>query len=270
MSQVVLVRGAGDLATGVLLRLYHCGFRALAAESTRPSAIRREAAFCEAVYDDTAVVEGVVCRRVTDLAEMEQCWLRREIPLIADETLACIAMVQPAAVVDAIIAKKNYGTNRQMAPITIGIGPGFTAGGDVDAVIETMRGHDLGRVLYAGAALPNTGIPGAINGQTALRVMHAPADGTIVHCAAIGDIVTAGQTLAMIGDVPLLASLDGVLRGLIRAGYPVKKGLKIADIDPRTAELKNCYTVSDKSRCIAGGVVEALLYFAKAKGIALL
>lgn len=270
MSRVVLVRGAGDLATGVILRLHRCGFRVLAAECAQPSAIRRKAAFCEAVYDDAAEVEGVICRRTANLDKIAQCWTRGEIPLIVDESLACLDAVRPAAVVDAILAKRNLGTHRAMAPITIGLGPGFVAGADVDAVIETMRGHDLGRVLYTGAALPNTGVPGLVGGESRLRVIHAPASGVIVHRAAIGDLVTAGQTLALLGDTPVVTSITGVLRGLIRAGYPVHKGLKIADIDPRTEERKNCFTVSDKARCIAGGVVEALLQLGRERGVALL
>lgn len=270
MSRVVLVRGAGDLATGVILKLHRCGFAVLAAECARPSAIRRKAAFCEAVYDEAAEVEGVICRRVREYGEIERCHARGEVPLLVDEALDCLAAVRPAAVVDAILAKRNLGTHRAMAPITIGLGPGFAAGDEVDAVVETMRGHDLGRVLYAGAALPNTGVPGLVGGESRLRVIHAPADGAIRHCAAIGDLVTAGQTIALLGETPVVAGLTGVLRGLIRVGYPVRKGLKIADIDPRTEERKNCFTVSDKARCIAGGVVEALLQLARERGVPLL
>ena len=171
------------------------------------------------------------------------------------------------ALVDAILAKRNLGTTRDMAPITVALGPGFVAGEDVDAVVETMRGHRLGRVLYTGAAQPNTGVPGKIGGYDKERVIHAPADGGLVPCAAIGDVVRAGQTLAMLGDVPVPATIDGVLRGLIRAGYPVTKGLKIADIDPRLGERENCTTVSDKARAIAGGVLEALLHLAQERGL---
>lgn len=270
MTGLVLVRGAGDLATGTILHLHRCGLRVAAAECARPSAIRRAAAFSEAVYDGAAEVEGTVCRRVTEAWEMELCWVRGEVPLLVDETLACLEWLRPAAVVDAILAKRNLGTRRDMAAVTVGLGPGFTAGEDVDAVIETMRGHDLGRVLYEGAALPNTGVPGLIAGEGARRVIHAPADGEIVHKTAIGDLVEAGQTLALLGDTPVTATLTGVLRGLIREGYPVTKGLKIADIDPRREQQKNCFTVSDKARCIAGGVLEALLTLARKKGVSLL
>ena len=177
--------------------------------------------------------------------------------------------------VDAILAKRNLGTTRDMAPITIGLGPGFTAGGDVDAVVETMRGHRLGRVIYEGAALPNTGVPGSIAGFAAERVIHAPASGAMTFVRSpepvdIGSIVQKGQTIGFVGGVPVTATLDGVLRGLIREGYPVTEGLKIADIDPRAQEVQNCTTVSDKARAIAGGVLEAMLHLAGERGVSLL
>lgn len=270
MKNLILVRGAGDLATGTILHLHRCGFRVLAVECAQPSAIRRGAAFSEAVYDGVTEVEGVICRRIAHIREIESCHMRCEVPLFVDETLSCLAEIHPAAVVDAILAKRNLGTQRSMAPITVGLGPGFTAGEDVDAVVETMRGHDLGRVLYVGAALPNTGVPGLIAGEGAKRVIHAPAAGNIVHKARIGDLVEAGQTIALLGDTPVKATLTGVLRGLIRAGYPVTRGLKIADIDPRGEQQKNCFTVSDKARCIAGGVLEALLTLAREREVELL
>lgn len=267
---VIVVRGAGDLATGTLLRLVRCGFRVVALECAQPSAIRRKAAFCEAVYDGWQQVEGLNCCRVATVQECAAVWERGELPLLVDETAACAAGLCPAAVVDAILAKRNCGTHRGMAPVTVGLGPGFTAGQDVDAVIETQRGHNLGRVFYEGAAQPNTGVPGVIAGFAAERVIHAPAAGAIVHCSAIGDPVESGQVLAQIEGTPVHATITGVLRGLIREGYPVTTGLKIADIDPRVSEQKNCYTVSDKARCIAGGVVEALLFLAEKKGVRVL
>lgn len=270
MSAVILVRGAGDLATGVLVRLHACGFRVAAAECTQPSAIRRRAALCEAVYDGAATVEGVTARRIADAAQAEAVWQAGEIPLFADPTAAQALRLQPSVLVDAILAKRNLGTMRAMAPITIGLGPGFTAGADVDAVVETMRGHRLGRVLYTGAAQPNTGVPGVIAGHAADRVIHAPASGALVGAVPIGSVVHAGDVLAHIGQTPVRATIDGVLRGLIRDGYPVETGLKIADIDPRITERGNCETVSDKARAIAGGVLEAMLHLAQARGIALL
>lgn len=273
----ILVRGAGDLATGVLVRLARCGFRVCALECPNPSAIRRKAAFCEAVWQGRAEVEGLVCQRVDRPEQAEEAARQGIIPLLIDETCACGAVLHPAAVVDAILAKKNLGTTRALAPITIGLGPGFTAGADVDAVVETMRGHHLGRVILDGPAIPNTGIPGNIGGYTAQRVIHAPASGPMVFVPDekgttidIGTIVTEGQIIARVGDTPVYASLTGVLRGLIREGYPVTKGLKIADIDPRLEQVSCCDTVSDKARSIGGGVVEALLLLAAQKNISLL
>ncbi|HIY53371.1 MAG TPA: EF2563 family selenium-dependent molybdenum hydroxylase system protein [Candidatus Agathobaculum merdavium] len=273
----VLVRGAGDLATGVIVRLHRCGFRVAVTECANPSAIRRRAALCEAVWQGQATVEGVTCRLVEDIDAAVCVSQADEVPLLVDERADCVAVLHPAAVVDAILAKRNLGTNREMAPVTVGLGPGFTAGEDVDAVIETMRGHHLGRVLLQGAAIPNTGVPGGIAGYAAERVIHAPASGkmTFVQDKSgktidIGTLVKKGQEIARVGDAPVLATIDGVLRGLIRAGYPVTEGLKIADIDPRPEQVAYCDTVSDKARAIGGGVVEALLYLARKKDIRLL
>lgn len=276
MTPWIIVRGAGDLATGTIVRLVNCGFRVLVTECERPSAIRRQVALSEAVYDETATVEGVTCRRIADAAEAERVWQSGEVPLMVDTEADCIQTVKPAVLVDAILAKRNLGTRKDMAPITIALGPGFTAGQDVDAVIETMRGHNLGRVLYSGAALTNTGIPGLIAGYDVDRVIHAPAAGRLASVCdedgqkiGIGSIVRQGDIIALVGEMPVIATLDGVLRGLIRTNFPVTKGLKIADIDPRVEQKENCNTISDKARNIAGGVVEAMLCLAKQRGITL-
>ena len=273
----ILVRGAGDLATGVIVRLARCGFRVCALECANPSAIRRKAAFCEAVWQGQTQVEGLVCRRIDRPEQAESVARQGQIPLLVDEACAAVAVLRPAAVVDAIIAKRNLGTNRSLAPITIGLGPGFTAGADVDAVVETMRGHHLGRVILSGSAIPNTGIPGNIGGYTAQRVIHSPTSGPMIFVPDaqgrpidIGALVTQGQVIARVGEEPVYATLTGVLRGLIREGYPVTKGLKIADIDPRPEQAAFCDTVSDKARSIGGGVVEALLFLAGQKNIPLL
>ena len=209
----VLVRGAGDLATGVIVRLYRCGFRVITTECADPSAIRRKAALCEAVWRGTSKVEGVRCRCVSDVAQAAAVSRTGEVPLLVDERAACIGVLRPAAVVDAILAKHNLGTDRSLAQITIGIGPGFTAGEDVDAVVETMRGHHLGRVIRQGAAIPDTGVPGAIAGYTVERVIHAPAAGRMRFvkdetgaAVDIGAIVRAGQTIARIGETPVCAA----------------------------------------------------------------
>lgn len=259
-ENIVIVRGGGDIATGTIAKLHQSGFPVLVLEIANPSAIRRKVAFCDAVYDGKAKVEGMVCVLTKNQQEIERAWGKGEIPLMIDPKGSMIKKLQPVAVIDAILAKKNLGTNRQMAPVTIGLGPGFSAPEDVSAVIETKRGHDLGRVIYEGRAIANTGIPGLIGGYGKERVIHAPAAGVIENIREIGDLVEKGEMIAKIGSVPVEASLTGVLRGIIKNGYEVEKGLKIADIDPRKEEQKNCYTISDKARCVGGGALEALLH----------
>ena len=221
--------------------------------------LRSMVSFCEAVYDGQSSVEGVLCRKVDSVEECEAVWKAGEIPLMADTEGTVLKKYRPAALIDAILAKKNLGTTREMADLTVGLGPGFVAGEDVDYVVETMRGHNLARIITKGAAMPNTGVPGIIGGFGKERVLHAPAAGEI-HCISkIADIVEKDQVLAWIGDTPVRASLTGVLRGMIRDGFTVPKGMKIADIDPRKEQKKNCFTISDKARCIAGSVLEILL-----------
>lgn len=273
-KDLIVVRGAGDLATGTIHRLKKAGFRLLVLEAEHPAAIRRQVALSEAVYAGSARVEDVEAVRMdVDLAEkknrkelleqeMERIWKKDGVPVLVDPAGLSIAALRPAVVVDAILAKKNLGTTKEMAPLVIALGPGFTAGEDVDVVIETKRGHNIGRVIRSGSAVPNTGIPGIIGGYGKERVMHAQAEGILRNAASIGDIVEARAVIAEIetenGTVPVEASLSGLLRGLIRDGYPVTKGFKIADIDPRKEELQNCFTISDKARCIAGSVLEVI------------
>lgn len=273
-KDLIVVRGAGDLATGTIHRLKKAGFRLLVLEAEHPAAIRRQVALSEAVYAGSARVEDVEAVRMdVDLAEkknrkellepeMERIWKKDGVPVLVDPAGLSIAALRPAVVVDAILAKKNLGTTKEMAPLVIALGPGFTAGEDVDVVIETKRGHNLGRVIRSGSAVPNTGIPGIIGGYGKERVMHAQAEGILRNAASIGEIVEARAVIAEIetenGTVPVEASLSGLLRGLIRDGYPVTKGFKIADIDPRKEELQNCFTISDKARCIAGSVLEVI------------
>ena len=261
-KQLIIVRGGGDIATGTIHRLHRCGYPVLVLETGSPSAIRRQVAFSEAIYDGQSEIEGVTCLKVSDFAEAKAVLEAGAIPMMMDETCEILKEVRPWALVDAILAKKNLGTTRDMADKTIGLGPGFTAGQDVDLVIETMRGHNLGRIIGNGSAAPNTGIPGVIGGYGAERVIHAPAKGIFFGKALIGDMVEQGQAMGVIvtgqGEVTVEASLTGLLRGIIKDGYPVVKGFKIADIDPRKSEYENCFTISDKARCIAGSVVEGL------------
>ena len=298
---LIICRGAGDLATGIIHRLHRAGHRVIALETDYPAAIRRQVSFCEAVYDGSAAVEGVTARLVPALADAEtdtetysgindtpaahivsEKWDSSaieavleagEVPLLIDPKGESIALLKPDVVVDAIIAKKNLGTTINMAPLVIGVSPGFTAGQDVHLVIESMRGHNLARIITDGMAQPNTGVPGNIAGFTSERVIHAPAAGYIHDVRKIGDIVQKGDEIARIYPdkesydnalseyVPVNATITGIIRGLIREGYYFRKGFKIADIDPRESELTNCFTISDKARSIAGSVLEAVSAF---------
>lgn len=271
MENLVIVRGGGDIATGTINRLYQCGFKVLVLEVAAPSAIRRNVAFSEAVYQGEQKVEDVTCFLAENIVDAVTMLNEGKLVMLVDPEGASSRKLQPMAVVDAILAKKNLGTNKGMADITVALGPGFEAGKDVDAVIETKRGHSLGRVIYQGKAIKNTGIPGMIGGYTKERVIHSPAEGKLRNVKKITDIVKQGDIIARIEtgekSIPVEATIDGLLRGLIRDGYPVTKGFKIADIDPRIDEYDNCFTISDKARCIAGGVLEAILHLYLKKGM---
>lgn len=255
-GDLVVVRGAGDLATGVIVRLTRAGYRVVAVEVPEPSAIRRTVSLSEAVYDGEAEVEGV---RAVRCAGLPRAWAPGDpVAVLVDPELDVLRSARPAALVDAIIAKRNLGTRMDMAPLVVALGPGFEAGVDCHAVIETNRGHDLGRVILSGAAEADTGIPGLIAGQGAARVIHAAAEGPVEARTAIGDTVRAGDPVLSIGGVVHASAIDGTVRGLIREGFHARKGLKVADVDPRCVRA-HCFTVSDKARAIAGGVLEALL-----------
>ena len=263
MKNLIIVRGGGDLATGTIYKLKKSGFPVLILEVAQPSAIRRNVAFCEAVYQGSQTVEDMTCYLAESVEQAEQFLIEGKLCVLVDPRGESISRLQPLAVVDAILAKKNLGMKRTMAPVTVALGPGFVAGDDVDAVVETKRGHHLGRVLWTGSAAPNTGIPGIIGGFGKERVIHCPAKGILRNVKHITDTVSKGEIIAVVetekGIVPVTATLDGILRGLIRDGYPVEAGFKMADIDPRADEYNNCFTISDKARCIAGGVLEAIL-----------
>ena len=254
---LVLIRGAGDLASGVALRLYHAGFDVVMTDLARPTAIRRTVAFSQAIALGETTVEGVTARLAT--AETVPAVLAaREIPVLIDPEAACRAVLKPRVLVDAILAKRNLGTSITDAPVVIALGPGFTAGRDCHAVVETMRGHTMGRVIWDGPALPNTNVPGLIGGFAGERVLRAPADGIFRPVLDIGALVEAGDVAGYVGDAPMVCTIGGVLRGILPPDTPVRKGMKSGDVDPR-AQVSHCYTVSDKALAIGGGVLEAIL-----------
>lgn len=264
----IIVRGGGDLATGVIHRLWSAGFAPLVLECRYPAAIRRQVALCEAVYQGQAVVEDMTGVLIRNLDEAAAVWDEGAVPVLVDEEAHCVDSFAPDILIDAIIAKRNLGTHKNMAALTIALGPGFVAGLDVDAVVETKRGHNLGRIIRQGYAAPNSGVPGNIGGYTKERVLHSPCAGTLHIVQDIGAVVEKEQLIAEItgadGRVtPVLATLSGIIRGMIREGYPVTEGFKIADIDPRREELANCFTISDKARCIAGSVLELVSAYAR-------
>lgn len=256
--KLIVVRGGGDIATGTIHALSRMGFDILVLETAMPSAIRRNVAFSEAVYDKKTVVEGKTAVLASNIEEALKIISQKNIAVLVDENAEAVKVLKPIAVIDGILAKKNLGTTIDMAPAVIALGPGFEAGKDCHAVIETMRGHDLGRVIYKGCAIKNTGIPGVIAGYSKERVIHAEYDGIIKNVKKIGDMVNKGDIIAYIGNAPVYATITGVLRGLIRDGFYVTKGFKTADIDPRKDEQKNCFTISDKARCVASGAAQAL------------
>ncbi len=257
--RLVVVRGAGDIATGSIARLHRAGFNVVATETAHPTVIRRTVSLAEAVTKGESRVEELVARRCGSTFEVAKELARGHVPVMVDPDGALIEELRPAAVVDAILAKRNLGTTVDMAPVVVGVGPGFTAGVDCHAVVETKRGHTLGRVIYRGSAIPNTGTPGLIGGYAAERVVHSPASGVIRLMHDIGDIVSAGETIATIGDVPVLTRIAGCLRGVIADGAEVSEGLKIADVDPR-CDASYCGTISDKSLAVGGGVLEAVMH----------
>jgi xanthine dehydrogenase accessory factor len=255
---LVLIKGAGDLATGVAVRLFRCGFRLAMTEIPRPLMVRRTVSFGEAVYEGKVQVEGIEAIRAADCCEARAAIASGKIPILIDPAAHCLGELRPTVVVDAIMAKHNLGTRITDAPTVIALGPGFTAGVDCHAVVETNRGHSLGRVITHGSAEPDTGQPGEIGGKTNERLVRAPVTGVVIAKAAIGERVAEGQILAQVGNEPVCSGTAGVLRGMIRSGAEVSAGTKIGDVDPR-AEPGHCYLVSDKSLAIAGGVLEALL-----------
>ena len=263
---LALIRGAGDLATGIALRLWRSGIRVVLTDLERPTAIRRTVAFSEAIVYGETTVEDVTARLAANADEARALLAQGIVPVLADPGCACREALAPDALVDAILAKRNLGTRITDAPVVVGVGPGFTAGEDCHAVIETMRGHTLGRVIYSGSALPNTNIPGLIGGFAGERVLRAPCDGIFTAVHRIGDTVEEGETIGFVEGQPMKCTISGVLRGVLDDGVPVKKGMKSGDVDPR-CKPEYCTTISDKALAVGGGVVEAVLYLsAKAQG----
>ncbi len=256
---IIAVKGAGEMASALAWRLYMANLRKIVMlEADHPLAVRREVSFCEAVYEGQKTVEAVTAVLAKTAADVAACWQSQNIAVVVDPGWSMLDALRPDVVVDAILAKRNLGTHAGEAHLVIGLGPGFNAGGDVHLVVETNRGHNLGRIITSGPAEPNTGVPGTIAGVAGQRVLRAPADGKFFTERAIGDHVKAEAMIGSVAGEPVRTPIDGVIRGLIRPGTRVPRGLKIGDVDPR-GEKGNCYTISDKARAVGGAVLEAIL-----------
>lgn len=256
----ICIRGAGELASAVAYRLHRCNFKVLLTEIANPQAVRRQVAFCEAVHHGSKEVEGVLAKLISSPDEIDAVWRDGAIPLIVDPETRIKSIMKPDALIDAIIAKKNTGVNITDAPLVIGLGIGFYAGKDVHIVIETNRGHNLGRVILNGEAEADTGTPGVIGGYSRERVFRAPKEGQFKTSKDIGEYVKAGDIVAMVDDYPVKVEIDGIIRGILADETIVYKGMKAGDVDPRSKK-EYCYTISDKGRAIAGGALEAILSF---------
>ena len=256
---MIIIKGAGDLATGIAYRLKKSGFNIVMTEINNPTTVRRTVAFSQAIFDNEIIIEGIKGVKVNNINEVYKEIDKGNIPIIIDEKAEIIKELKPDVVVDAIIAKKNLGTSIDDAPIVIGVGPGFKAKVDCHLVVETKRGHYLGKVIEEGSAIPNTGVPGNIGGYTKERIIRATSSGRIKPVAKIGDFVKKGDIVAYIDGVEVLAQIDGIVRGMLQEGIEVFEGMKSGDIDPR-CEKDHCFTISDKARSIGGGVLEAIMY----------
>ena len=264
---LILIRGAGDIASGIALRLHRSGSGVVMTDLKSPTAVRRTVCFCEAIRQGKVTVEDVEAVHIPDhedkillREQILECIRSGRIPVLEDPECRCLEWLAPDVLVDAVLAKKNLGTGITDAPMVIGVGPGFTAGEDCHAVIETKRGHTLGRVIMRGSAAPNTGIPGNIGGYTTERVLRSPAEGVFKPVRSIADTVSAGDTAAYVGDEKVVCAIGGVLRGLLAEGTYVTKGMKCGDVDPR-CERSHCFSVSDKALAVGGGVLEAVCRF---------
>ena len=256
---IIWVRGAGDIATGIAFRLHKSGFSVVMSDLPQPTSIRRTICFSEAIIKGEATVEDITACFAANATAAEKILSAGDVAVLADPTGEIARELNPVAVIDAILAKRNLGTKIDDAPIVVGIGPGFTAGVDCHAVVETARGHTLGRVYYSGAALPDTGIPGNIAGFTLERLLRAPRAGVFRGIKQIGDVVEAGDICAYVDGEPVITRIRGVLRGMLPDGITVYEGMKSGDVDPR-CELSHCFTVSDKALAVGGGALEAVLH----------
>lgn len=261
----VLIKGAGDLATGIAARLHRSGFSVLMTEIAVPTTVRRAVAFSRAVYEGEAVVEGMKGVLCSSLSEVNKVHTDDNLAVMVDEECSVIEAYRPDVLVDAILAKKNLGTKIIHAPIVIGVGPGFCAGADCHCVVETKRGHDLGRCIWKGSAIPNTGVPGMIGGYAKERLIRATAAGEFKGVCIIGDLVEKGQLVGYAGETEIYAEVGGVVRGILQDGVPVVEGMKSGDVDPRGVVI-NCFSISDKATAIGGGVLEAILNMKKNRG----
>jgi len=255
---LILLKGAGDLGTGVAWRLHKAGFPLVIAELAQPLVVRRTVAFASAVYDGEITIEGVTARRVENFDDARRLLDEGFIPVLVDPETRAREFFAPTVLVDVIMAKRNTGTRITDAPLVLALGPGFTPDVDCHAVVETQRGHNLGRVFWDRAAAENTTVPGELGGKSAERVLRAPRDGTVKATRSIGDAVTRGEVVATVDGESVIAPFDGILRGLVHDGLIVHAGMKIGDVDPRAAR-EHCFTISDKALAVGGGVLEAVL-----------
>lgn len=257
MNPTVLVRGGGDIASGIIYRLKRAHYPVVVSEITIPTMVRREVCYGNAVHKGEMILERFASRLVS-LSEAKKFLNTKFIPVVTADYKEILEEIKPQIVVDAIIAKRNIGTRREDAEFVIGVGPGFEAPKDVDVVIETMRGHTLGRCIYDGSALPNTGIPGNVGGYTKERVIYAPGEGLFTAKRHIGEQVEAGEVIGYVDEMPVKTKITGRLRGILATGLMVTKGFKLGDVDARCEE-SNCFTISDKALAVGGGVMEAVL-----------
>ncbi|WP_026478932.1 selenium-dependent molybdenum cofactor biosynthesis protein YqeB [Alkaliphilus transvaalensis] len=265
-NNLVIIKGAGDIASAVAHKLVRCGFKVIMTEIEKPTCLRRTVSFANCIYEGTWEVEGIRAKKVKDSVEIEKVLAQGDIAVVVDDKCSIKNAVKPITIIDAVLAKTNTGTQMGDAPLVIGLGPGFTAGEDVDLVVETNRGHNLGKVILVGKAEANTGIPGNIGGFSKERVLRASCHGRIYHIKRLGDLVMMGETVATINHIPVKTSISGVIRGLIYNGLEVQEGAKIGDVDPR-GNRDWVYTISDKGRCIAGGVLEGIMMKGNRRGL---